>query len=304
MHHRHPPDPPDDHPRTDDRRKHPKNPGEHRDNRPMPRSHPPSPITPPPSPNPHPPRPIQRRPDQHGGSLLGSSRSRGGFAVFARYFSPRHRLIDAASTDCRADGFSISATLTDPVAASCIAASSGPAVSHSDNRAIADPTASNSPLDGPVADRIGNPAVSTGLVTRTGLATRSDPVTDGIGPKLTDRLVARAGLPDRPTLSAELTARRIARAGLPDRPTLSAELTARRIARAGLPDRRVASYFIASTQLTTGAPLTRSVHHRLDPAVRTRRRFSTHRPPRSAWHPHFPPLPGAPGGAPRLACSV
>ncbi|MER6900219.1 hypothetical protein, partial [Amycolatopsis sp. NPDC000740] len=88
-------------------------------------------------------------------------------------------IIGVISVGCLADGFGatlavLADLVPDLVAASCIAASSGPAISHSDNRAIANPAADNSPLDDPVTGRIGNPAVSTGP------ATRRDPVTDGI----------------------------------------------------------------------------------------------------------------------------
>ncbi|PKV94195.1 hypothetical protein ATK30_5068 [Amycolatopsis echigonensis] len=60
----------------------------------------------------------------------------------------------------------------------------------------------------------------------------------------------------------------------------------------------------ARRALTADNALTGTIRHRLGLTVLGRRRLSAHRPLRSAWHPHFPPLPGALGGAPGLACSV
>ncbi|MFD2466405.1 hypothetical protein [Amycolatopsis silviterrae] len=56
-----------------------------------------------------------------------------------------------------------------------------------------------------------------------------------------------------------------------------------------------------TTSSTVGSPGNRTTRRRLSPPLRA---GSPHRTPESAWHPHCPPLPGAPGGAPRLACSV
>ncbi|WP_406638510.1 hypothetical protein [Amycolatopsis sp. WGS_07] len=336
MDHRHPPNPPDDQPRPDGRRKHPQNPRKQRDNRPMPRSRSVRPITPAPHPNPHPTRLIRRRCDE---GALGFCRTREGF--FARCFTNADHLaaagsgasylssrlvVGTVSIGCRAiGGFALVSDLlatsrTDypgTLTFADLGASNRPTRSYLGNPRCADLLASSrNPISCPIASlatvylsladffatshNLANDYLSTGvadhLVASSPAASPilaadhlSAPVTDPLADNRSD--ISRLG---NPAVSTGLATSRVT--------ATSAIHTARRTtgtARATGAARAIRT----STIRTTGVPRT-SISRRFGPIPHHGRPLSPHRSARSAWHPHCPPLPGAPGGAPRLACSV
>ncbi|MYW90215.1 hypothetical protein G3I59_06170 [Amycolatopsis rubida] len=252
----------------------------------MPGSHPPRPITAPSSPHPHPadqPRLIRRWPDERWGSLgFGrcGSHARLHDGLFGGYFA-------AALATC-----TVGNRFTSYLTAAAVV------IRIADNRFIRYFAAVACATD--TGDIRYFTAVASATHIGDNRSTRNLTATACI----VCIRSARNLIPARSASNCftRNLASRLATSGL-----VTKAASANRLATGNTVANRVGtSSFVssASTHRVIGNPLDRTVRNRLDPTVRSRRRLSTHRPPGSAWHPHFPPLPGAPSGAPRLACSV